>query len=87
MTDGARMGINSGLRAILWRRAVKFVTTRLVLMQMSQDGPSKGGQVEVIMPIQEEEKRFEVGRYEGSGGFQLLCVSHGKSEVIPVGVP
>jgi hypothetical protein len=35
----AGRGMKSGLRAILWRRAVKFVTTRLLLMQMSQDGP------------------------------------------------
>jgi hypothetical protein len=39
MIDGARMGINSGLRAILLcRRAVKFVTTLVVLMQVWQDG-------------------------------------------------
>jgi hypothetical protein len=43
--------------------------------------------VEVIARMQQEEKRFKVGRCEGSGGLQLLCVSHGKGEVIPAGVP
>jgi hypothetical protein len=37
--------------------------------------------------MQQEEKRFEVGRCEGSGGLQLLCLSHGEDEVIPAGAP
>jgi hypothetical protein len=81
MIDGARMGINSGLRAILCRRAVKFVTTRLVLMQMSQDGPKAARWKSLYLC----KRRRNASKSAGMRG--VADSSFFASEVIPVGVP